>query len=717
MANDKLLQEIRENYDYDSSQWKEIREEGDIDMRLVAGDPWDAKERRARESAKRMILSLDEVTQYCNQLINDVRQNKRAIKVVPKGAGANDFTAEKRGDQIREIEYKSKAQAAYRTAFENVVQRSYGAWKYNTQYISDSAFEQELVVERIPNPNVVLMDWDAREADFSDADHIFELDTISTRSFQKRFPDAKIKDFSGDMIAEYPAWIKTEKRIQIASYWKVRRKKHELLQLANGKAVFLDDALRDMPGAEIQYEEAPKENPRQKPARFIVLPGGFRYKVVQSRQSEQRTVCQYVTNGIEILEENEWGGKNIPIVYITGKEIWVDEGGGAKRKLLSLVRLARDPVLLYCYIRTTEAELIQQIPKAPYIGYEGQFATTTDWANIHKLTTAYAEVKGETEQSMAHPARPWLPIPQRNLAEVAIQALEMSAESARRAIQSAMGITGLLNGANDTAEARSGVALKTMDQQESQGNFHFIDNLDLGLEYGGRMLGELLPTVYDSPRQAGFRKPSGEHYSEHINRLDEQGNKVGYHTDVGEHDYQITTGPSYDSQRQEAQEFAENIATQIPGVWEKIGDLIIKLRNLGPIGDEMAKRLAPPDPNQVSPAQAQQLMAQLQMAQQVIAKLVAERRGKVIEAQAKVQVASMQQQVDLQEARMRMIGQIGAALAKAGSDQNISAFEAEMERIMFAWDKMHELYQMQNQQPAAQPGAQPQQPPAAGAPA
>jgi hypothetical protein len=52
----------------------------------------DPKGAKQRKDANRPMIELDELNQYCNQVINDLRANKRGIKVSPKGNGANDKT-------------------------------------------------------------------------------------------------------------------------------------------------------------------------------------------------------------------------------------------------------------------------------------------------------------------------------------------------------------------------------------------------------------------------------------------------------------------------------------------------------------------------------------------------------------------------------------------------------------------------------------------------
>ena len=168
MATD--LKDIRETVKADRDAWFETQQEANTDMLCVSGKVWEAMDPeglRIRQDRKRPALNLDELGQFTNQLINEVRANKRAIRVTPIGYGANDKTATYRQDRIRQIEYRSNAQSAYTTMFENAVQRSYGYLRITAQYVNDrpnpdkltaADFEQELLIKPIVNPNTVIPD-------------------------------------------------------------------------------------------------------------------------------------------------------------------------------------------------------------------------------------------------------------------------------------------------------------------------------------------------------------------------------------------------------------------------------------------------------------------------------------------------------------------------------------------------------------------------------
>ncbi|MGH9668274.1 MAG: portal protein, partial [Bryobacteraceae bacterium] len=178
------MQEIRDNYAYGRDMWQEAREQRQIDLRYLLGDPWDEEDRKAREDAGRPCISHDELNQYVNQCVNSARQNKRGVKVEPAGNGATDKTAEYRQNHVRAIEYKSKAPAIYLNAFQNEVEGGYGFCRISRRFVPGS-FDQEIVVKPISNPDSVIYDPDCKEPDWRDAGWCFVLEPLPSREFKK----------------------------------------------------------------------------------------------------------------------------------------------------------------------------------------------------------------------------------------------------------------------------------------------------------------------------------------------------------------------------------------------------------------------------------------------------------------------------------------------------------------------------------------------------
>jgi hypothetical protein len=661
-----LLKEIRENYTAFEEQWRPIKEQADKDMLCVAGDPWDAKEREFRDKYDRPVMTWDELSPYVNQLVNDPRQNKRAIKINPRGAGATDVTAQLREDKMREIQYNSRAQSAFTTAFQAAAERSFGYFGINARLVADGLtedqyaelvstapeklFEQELYIYRIPNPNSVLFNPSFKEADASDSTECFVEEGIQRAEFKRRWPKAKFIDWVGDYATEAPGWQK-EKDVRVAAYYKAIIRKRKLYLIDGEKDTEDRVALYgdELPGGEDKWTADEKNQKR----------------IRRDRTIETRRIKQYWTNGLEILEESDeipirW----IPIIPVFGKEMWLDEGSGPKRKLMSLVRLARDPYMAYCYIRSSEAEEAGMAPKSPLIGYTGQFETDREaWENLNKIPRSFVQV-----DPVVDPTDPnkLLPLPSRPQFQPNFQSYEVFAEAARRAIRTACGGSDLPTSAQRMNE-KSGVALKEIEANEDRGTFHFIDNFNFSLEHAGRVIDAWFPYVYDTKRDIAIMKADGEFKTLTINdeeymEKDANGQAVKQHYDAvtGDHGVTVSTGKDAASQRDEVKDLLANVMGELqqiaaiapPGAAAKLLALNIRLAALGPLGDEMADTLDPPDAEKEQGQALQKAQQQAQLAQQAIQelqtenqKLKLEKAGKIIQGEYEKQLATINNDV------------------------------------------------------------------------
>src|SRR6267154_2381777 len=218
--NAEFLQEARDRFKYCLEAWRDIREQHDLDMRFLAGNSWDETEARRRKDKNLPMIHLDELTQYINQLVNDVRQNKRAVNVLPKGSGANDKSAGLRADWVRAVEYISQAQIAYVTGLEGMAGGSYGFCKLETYYDSQKSFNLNARIVPVPNANTILMDPDCVQYDCSDGEDAFEINFMSHDKFRRKYGNAEIKTFAEDIQQIAPDWIKPN-QVQVVSYWKV----------------------------------------------------------------------------------------------------------------------------------------------------------------------------------------------------------------------------------------------------------------------------------------------------------------------------------------------------------------------------------------------------------------------------------------------------------------------------------------------------------------
>lgn len=666
--DDDLLREIREDFQYFRDFWSDNHDEWKTDLKYVSGDPWDADARQEREDNKRPILSPDELGQYLNATINNLRQNKRAIKVIPKGSGANDTDAERRSAIIKGIEYKSNAQSAYTNAFENAINCGMGFFRVTTKVISKDG-EVTPWIKIIENPLAVLLDPNSKEADFCDQKRCFVMDVMRKRDFLKKYPSAQKRSFDAEDVKTAPNWFVAE-NILVAEYWRI------------------DD-----------YDE----------------------------NGEGGTVTQYITNGLEILEKNEWPGSWIPIIAVTGKKMLVPTGSEIKIMYASMIRMARGPQKMLAYIASQEAEEFGMAPRAPFIGYVGQFETDKEaWDTLNKVPRSRVQVDPIVDGATGQV----LPLPTRPAFTPNAQAYEMAKESWRRSIQAAMGITPLPTAAQRQNE-KSGVALDKIQSQQAIGSFHFTDNFDRAIENAGRQIDELITKVMDTPRQVGTRQPDDSHQMLHIapgGQVPQQqpGEPPVSPDDVfdpskGDFDVTISTGMSYQSQRAQASDFVDILLQELPNLPippQAKATLLAKaitLKDIGPIGDEMAKIIDPQGDGEPIPPQAQAAIAQAQQqaheATQVATQLAQEKQSKMWEHLGKMKELEAKFQGDMALEEKKLQTQLAVAEVETKA-QNISERMAAVEELTRQLhDQAHEVAMaaqahQQAQQINAQQGAQ-----------
>lgn len=678
MANGKIraaesdLVELRQEYDDFVSEWQDIRDEGQTDMRFVAGDPWDEKDKQARRDAGRPIIAPDEIGQYVNRIINDIRQNKRAIQVAPRASGATPKTAEFRQNLFRQIEHDSNAEgSAYPVTFENAVQRSYGYFRVVPRYVSHRDDNQELRIEAIPNPDLVTPDPYAIQPDGRDWKRLYLAERWKVRDFQAQFPKATIRDFGVDAQRLAPAWVKSE-GILVGERWLIKTRPRAL---------------------HLVQPASPHDQPPMPPVKLfedeILSKAGKGAKVIrQLREVDYPYVVKQITNGLEILEETTYQATTIPFVSCYGKILYLDEGAGPRRKILSLVRLARHPVQLYAYIRCAQMEVVGMTPKVPYFYYKGSLSPAAINDIAKSLHEPVAAIEVDPYPQDYPPSNPPLAMPVRNPYQPVLDQLEIMAEAARRAIQAAMG-QAILPTAAQRSNEKSGKAIDKINDSIDQGSFHFVDHFNGAIQRGGEILEDWAPHYYDTLRHVTVRTPKDQ--SEQVT-INDPNNPDSLDATQGDHAISISVGPAFDSEREQASDFATTLVQELPQIAPlagpqktlKILASAIRLKNVGPLGDEIADLLDPPQQAGAGPApdpialqqQVQQLTQQLQQELQ-------DKGGRIkvaqIAAQSRLDVATQDRAAKIEIARI--------TAARQAAD---TAAEAQEERIAIGVNLLHE---------------------------
>ena len=536
---------------------------------------------------------------------------------------------------------------AYDTACENQVSYGEGYLRLLTEYCDDNTFDQDIKIGRVRNSFSVYMDPTIQDPTGADAKWCFVTEDVTKAEFERMYPDAApITTLQSLGVGDQSIsnWL-NEDTIRIADYYYIDYDR---------------TTLNLYPGNATAFEGTPED----KQLRAIYG------KPKKSRESDRPKVKYCKINGYEILEEREWAGKYIPVIRIVGNEFEVD----GRLYVSGLVRNAKDAQRMYNYWVSQEAEMLALAPKAPFIGYGGQFEGYEDkWKTANTQNWPYLEINPDVTDGQGAV----LPLPQRAQPPMASSGLLQAKAGASEDIKSTTGQynASLGMGSNE----RSGKAILARQREGDVGTYHYGDNLARGVRHVARQLVDLIPKIYDTQRIARIIGEDGETKMVKINPDQEQPvNKIVdergivmekiYNPSVGKYDVVAITGPGYATKRQEALEAMAQLLQGNPQLWAVAGDLFVKNMDW-PGAQEMAKRFAKTiDPkfmsddedNPALQAAQQQMQAMGQEMEQMHTMI--KNVGKSIEVQEQER-KDFEAQVKAYEAETKRLAQVQASMS------------------------------------------------------
>jgi hypothetical protein len=576
-----VLATMRHRFQMAMSAYSESREDELDDLRFMAGSPdnqwqWPADVLATRGSVQgqtinaRPCLTINKLPQHVKQVTNEQRQNRPSGKVIPADDKGDVEVAEIFEGMVRHIEYMSDADVVYDTACENQVTYGEGYFRILTEYCNENSFDQDLRLGRIRNAFSVYMDPLIQDPAGCDAEWCFISQDLEKDEYERQYPNAApITSIMSQGVGDQSLsqWI-NENTIRIVEYF-YHTHTPTKLNLYPGNMSHFDGSLED------------------KEMKQMGL------KPIKSRMVDVKKVMWIKSNGYEVLQEQEWAGKWIPVIRVIGNEFEVD----GRIYVSGLVRNAKDAQRMYNYWVSQEAEMLALAPKAPFIGYGGQFeGYENQWKTANTTNWPYLEVNPDVTDGMGVT----LPLPQRAPPPLAQTGLIQAKMGASDDIKSTTGQYDSSLGA--TSNERSGKAILARERQGDVGTFHYGDNLTKAIRFATRQLIDLIPKIYDTARIARVIGIDGEVSMAKINPeqdepvkkiVDEAGIVIEkiYNPSVGYYDVVATTGPGYMTKRQEAMEAMAQILQGNPQLWAVAGDLFVKNMDW-PGAQELAERLA-----------------------------------------------------------------------------------------------------------------------------
>ncbi len=606
-----LIKQAKEDFK-EAQDWEApARINFEYDYKFANGDThnkyqWDNDIIQAREQDDKPCLTVNKVQQHNLMIINDAKQNKPGVRIRPVGDNASFEGAQIFQELIYHIEYISSAENVYDSATVFQVNAGWGYWRIDTDYISDNSFDQEIYIRHIKDPRSVYLDPNINEVDGSDARFGLLFEDMDKELYKKKYP--KFADVLGSTVLgnSVDSWL-TEDKVRIALYYYKEEKEDKLLhwigqggvQVIKKKSELEDDEKKS-------YKEA-EANPML-----------YQFK---ERKIISNDIHWCKIAGDRIIEgPTRWLGKYIPIVRLVGTETVIDGVLDRKGHTRALINAQQ----IYNTMTSANVEFISTQSKIPWVsasaaieGFEEYYKTANRQNHSYLPFNAYDDDGNQ------------LPAPQRNSAISSGQGYVQQMQVAQNELMMASGQYQAQMGENENA--KSGVAINARQRQGDRATYHFIDNQAIAIRFTGKILIDLIPKVYDTPRVKKILAQDGSRMNVNVdneapqelqNKTDpnnpvmDNGQKVEeyvFNPEFGMYDIQADKGPSYATKRMETANILTQIATNDKEFLKIGGDILFK--NLDFAGaDTLAQRyykLIPPNiTGDGLPPEVEQLMHQ-----------------------------------------------------------------------------------------------------------
>jgi hypothetical protein len=576
-ADEELLARARKRFNIVSAFESESRTSQLEDIKFRAGSPdneyqWPAAVRGKSATSATPRLTSNRIAQSIAQVVNDSRQNRPSIKCLPVDSGADVKTAEMLDGLIRHIHSISDADIAFDTAIDSAVTCGIGFIRVLTEYASDDTFDQEIIIKRVRNPLTVYLDPECQDPTGADARYAFVTSWLEKEDFEARYPKAVATSFDSDSRGDAGQWY-GEQGVRIAEYWERDTSVEKLHKYYDGS-----------------YGYSSEDD-------------GSHGEPIDSRDMERKLVRCFTICGNEVLSKDEWAGQHIPIARVVGNELDIE----GRVQFTGMVRNAKDAQRLINLWDSREAEMLALAPKSPFIGVAGQFeGFEREWGSANIDNRPYLEYNPVVDTDAGPQA---FPAPQRQMPPPISQGILQAKQGA---IDGLKAVTGIFDASlGQRSNETSGKAILARQRQGDNASFNYIDNLARAIRYVGRIIVDLIPSIYDTPRVARILGEDGVHSMASIDpNADQSYSQVQgqdgsiqsiYNPGVGRYDVVVTTGPSYNTKRQEAAEGMIALTQTNPDLWPIIGDLLVNSLDW-PGADKMAKRLKAMLPPQAAAA-------------------------------------------------------------------------------------------------------------------
>lgn len=559
-----ILQEAIRRFQTAQDAESENRKLGADDLRVLFESSWEPGEiaERQNEHQNRPCLSFPKLNKLIHKTANQVRLNNPGPKISPEDDNSDDETAVKITGLLRQILKNSDSDTVFAQASENQLENAFGFIRVITERESDESFDQKITLDYIQNPFSVYVDASSKSVVGEDIEWFFITDDIPRREFEATWPDAIASDWKGGSVGDDSIGWLSQDTVRMAEYYRLVKDEDELIEGQNGDG-------KEFKGFKSDFSEKELEDS----------------VITRNIPAVKKRWEWFKITAVDILEKADIATKRCPLIPVYGRIRIINN----KKRLMSLIRYAKDAQKMYDYWQSSAAEKLSQAQKTSYIGYKGQFKSDKRWEDANINPAPYLEVDAVTIGG--HPA----PLPQQQPAPQPPIGYITAAQGASQDIKEIIGVDdGIVNqttGQNSSglqANVLSGKALDILNQNGELSTYDFISNLHKSARQAYKVVVDMIPEYYNEERVERILGEDGVEEKVVFNGKNEDGEI--YDLTTGRYDVDIDVGPDYATQKEQAATETLDYAKAFPEKANAIADIVASnLSNKD--SDKMARRI------------------------------------------------------------------------------------------------------------------------------
>ena len=557
--------------------------------------------------------------------------------VVPTGGESTQDLAETYEGMLRTIDSMSNAQEIYKDAARNIIETGFDAFLIKTAWADVDSFEQDLMIERIPNAiDRVWVCGLAEIKDYEDIKAAFVDTFLSEEEYKRQFPEGSAQSVSESATNQY--YSTPRMGVYVSDYYYLKDEEITIHLMSDGK-VYKDE----------QYQKVAKD----------LAARGVTVEKTRTRKVPKCYMRKFDSGGW-LTDEKETVFRYIPVIPVFANLKVIEKRAVYFGEVFKMI----DPQRIYNYAVSREISDGALAPVSKIVktreqheGFEGQ---------SRRLNTQNdPEYIYEHKDGQPAPYQIGGPQPNAQLQNTANRA-QLDIKEITQSFSAVQG---------EGISGHSGKAYEVLTQNSDTSSYKYIKALKRSISYGYKILIDAMPRVYDTAkRQVRLTGQDGKTdfvaINETINTVN--GPQVINDLSQGTYTFKVMAGPSYDSKQSETVDVMTQWAALDPSLIAEGGDIIYGAMNqVGMKQLAERKRKAMVDAglipeSQLTDEEREKIVQELQaqQAQQqpnpidqaTVAALMAEVQNiqsQAEERQAKLQIDMMEQQRKMMETMMK----------------------------------------------------------------